>query len=383
MKKILYIIPILFIFISCEIFDFFEVKELEGKFNDYKGKYIYAVHEDYELGIIVDTINTKNGEFKYNIKLNEEKTPVYILDQNSKIITILFLKEGETVNISGSSKPYKPIIEGNNSSALIGKFLNANRNILLKYDFLKGKYYERLHDSIYLKELDIVNDSIVKLATKFINNNTSSPASTFVLYNYVASPKYKSLTRKLSENLSASARTDIISSRIDNFSAFQNFDKGKVLPYSQLTTPKDSLIYSYTYKNKITILTFWDSSDSLSIKKVREIEAYYDTIQQKDKVSMHLVSLDIDKDNWKRVVRNENFKSWQSQIPDGWLNKDVSSIDLRNVPTTFLLNRNGVIIGRDLNIDSLNYLIGKTIINNDSIDLVRQNRGKKGRDNIK
>lgn len=374
MKKIIYIIPILFIFISCKYFDLLSVNELEGKFNDYKGKYIYAVHENFELGILVDTISVNNGEFKYDIKLNNEKTPVYILNDKFKIISILFLKEGETVKLSGSSKPYKPIIEGDGTSVLIGNFLNINRNILMKYDFLKSKYYERLNDSIYLKELELVNDSIVKVASKFVKNNSSSPAATFILYNYISSPKYKTLTRELSENLGVSAKTEVISTRIDNFSALQNFDKGKVLPYSQLSTPTDSLVFSYTYKNKITILTFWDSSDSLSLKKVRNIETYYDTMQQKDKVSMHMISVDIDKENWKNVIKKEKLKSWQTQIPDGWLNKDIATINLQNVPTIFLLNRNGVIIGRDLELDSLNYLIGKTILNNDSLDLVRKKR---------
>ena len=154
-------------------------------------------------------------------------------------------------------------------------------------------------------------------------------------------------------------------------------DKGKVLPYSQLRTPKDSLVYSYTYKNKITIITFWDSSDSLSVLKVKEMEVFYDTLKQKDKISSHMVSLDIDKYSWLSVLDSIETKSWQTHISDGWMNKDISTINLRSVPSVFLLNRNGIIIGRELEFDSLSYLIKKTIINNDSIDEIRKNRNKR------
>ena len=116
-------------------------------------------------------------------------------------------------------------------------------------------------------------------------------------------PKYKILSKTLSEKLNPSAKTDVISARVEHFAALQKFDKGKVLPYSQLKTVKDSLVYSYTYKNKITILTFWDSSDSLSISKVKEVELFYDTLKQKNNVSLHMVSLDTDKKNWRKYGR--------------------------------------------------------------------------------
>ena len=159
----------------------------------------------------------------------------------------------------------------------------------------------------------------------------------------------------------------------------QKLDKGKTLPYSQLKTVNDSLVYSYTYNSKITILTFWDSSDSLSVQKVRDIELFYDTLTQNEKVSSHLVSLDINKTNWKNTIEKENLKSFQTYLPDGWTNKDIATINLRVVPSIFLLNRNGIIIGRELELDSLNYLIEKTIINNDSLDIVRKNRRKNGK----
>ena len=281
--------------------------------------------------------------------------------------------------MSGSSKPYQTSIEGDSTNILIGEFLNNNADILIKYDSLKSIYIDNYKDSLYLSELNKVNDSIVKKSVEFVELNTTNSSSTFIIYNYIASPKYKKLTRELSEKLPPSAKTDVISARVEHFAALQKIDKGKTLPYSQLKTLNDSLVYSYTYKNRITIVTFWDSSDSLSVQKVRDIELFFDTLTQKEKVSSHLVSLDINKTNWKNTIEKENLKSFQTYLPDGWTNKDIATINLRVVPSTFLLNRNGVIIGRELELDSLNYLIEKTIINNDSLDMVRKNRRKNGR----
>ena len=321
----------------------------------------------------------KKSKFKCNLKLNDSKTPVYLLDEKLNKITNLFIKEGDEITLSGSSKPYEAIIQGDSTNLYLGCFLNENSRLISKYDSLKSIYIDNYRDSLYLDELVKVNDTIVRNATYFVEFNTSSPASTFVLYEYIASPKYKILSKTLSEKLNPSAKTDVISARVEHFAALQKFDKGKVLPYSQLKTVKDSLVYSYTYKNKITILTFWDSSDSLSISKVKEVELFYDTLKQKNNVSLHMVSLDTDKKNWISTVDSLKPFSLHTYISDGWMNKDISTINLRLVPSVFLLNRNGIIIGRELEFDSLSYLIDKAIINNDSIDNIKKNRNKKSK----
>lgn len=377
MKKILFIFSILFIISSCSKIDIFSTNEIEGEFTDYKGKIIYVVYENFKSGIVTDTIYIDDNKFELDIELNNSKTPVYILDENFNNITAIFIKEGDAVNLSGSSKSYKTTINGDSTNILIGDFFNNNSQLIFKYDSLKLDYIKRYQDSIYIEELNRINDSIVIKATEFIESNLSSAASTFILYNYVASPKYKTLTRKLAEKLSPVAKAEVISARIEQFAAIQLLDKGKTLPYPQLKTPTDSLVYNYNYKNKITIVTFWDSSDSLSVLKIQEIDKFYDSLKNKDKVSSHLISLDIDKDSWISTINNYDLKSFTTNLQDGWTNKDISAINLRVVPSIFLLNRNGVIIGRELDLDSLNYLIDKTIINNDSIDNLRKNRGKK------
>lgn len=378
MKRLIYFLSILFIITSCNKIDIFSTNEIKGTFTDYDGDCIYAIYENFDSGLITDTIEIKEGSFKANLKLNNSKTPVYLINSEHKAITSLFLKEEEEVILSGSSNPYQTIIEGDSTNILLGGFFNTNFSLLIKNDSIKDIYIDNYNDSIYLSELDLVNRSIVKNAIKFVEENLTSPSSTFIIYEYIASPKYKKLTRELSEKLSPLAKTEVISARIEHFAAIQKLDKGKTLPSSiQLKTQTDSLVYSCQYKNKITILTFWDSSDSASIKKVREVEIFYDTLKQKEKVSVHLVSLDIDKENWLKVIEKEKFKSFKTYVSDGWANRDITDINLRVVPSIFLLNRNGIIIGRELEFDSLNYLIQKTIINNDSLDDLRKNRRKR------
>ena len=137
MKKIVYFLSILFIITSCS------KNEIKGIFTDYDGDCIYAVYENFDSGLITDTIEVKEGKFKANLNLNSSKTPVYLIDKEYKNITPLFIKEKDEIILSGSSKPYQTIIEGDSTNILLGEFFNINCDILIKNDSLKNIYIEK------------------------------------------------------------------------------------------------------------------------------------------------------------------------------------------------------------------------------------------------
>lgn len=363
--------------VSCNKLTIFSSNTIKGYFTDYNDSVIYVVYENFKDGIITDTVLVENGKFKSELNLNDNETPVYLYNKEYKQIITLFMKNGDNVKITGSSLPYQSVIEGDSVNIKIGEFYNANYNILAKSDSLKSKFLSCYNDSAYIKTLNENDSLILKSATQFVKDNFDSPASTFIIYKYVVSSKNKNLTKQLIDILTPQAKSYVISARIEHFAALQKFDKGKVLPYTELKSPKDSNEYSYTKKNKITLLLFWDSSDSISKNKIRELNSYYDTLSTKDKVSLHAISLDMDIENWRNTIKSEKFDFAQTRLKDGWNNKTIATINLKSVPSLFLLNRNGIILGRELELDSVTTLINNTIIRNDSIDNLRKNRNRR------
>lgn len=376
-KYIYILLVILIASVSCNKLTIFSSNTIKGNFTYYNDSVIYLVYENFKDGIITDTVLVENGKFKSELNLNDNETPVYLYNKEYKQIITLFMKNGDNVKITGSSLPYQSVIEGDSVNIKIGEFYNANYNILAKSDSLKSKFLSCYNDSAYIKTLNENDSLILKSATQFVKDNFDSPASTFIIYKYVVSSKNKNLTKQLIDILTPQAKSYVISARIEHFAALQKFDKGKVLPYTELKSPKDSNEYSYTKKNKITLLLFWDSSDSISKNKIRELNSYYDTLSTKDKVSLHAISLDMDIENWRNTIKSEKFDFAQTRLKDGWNNKTIATINLKSVPSLFLLNRNGIILGRELELDSVTTLINNTIIRNDSIDNLRKNRNRR------
>lgn len=377
-KYIYILLVILIASVSCNKLTIFSSNTIKGNFTYYNDSVIYLVYENFKDGIITDTILVENGKFKSELNLNDSETPVYLYNGEYKQIITLFMKNGDNVEISGSALPYQSVIEGDSVNIKIGEFYNANYNILAKSDSLKSKFLSCYNDSAYIKTLNENDSLILKSATQFVKDNFDSPASTFIIYKYIVSSKNKNLTKQLIDILTPQAKSFVISARIEHFAALQKFDAGKVLPYTELKSPKDSNEYSYTKKkNKITLLLFWDSSDSISKNKIRELNSYYDTLSTKDKVALHAISLDMDLDNWRNTIKSEKFDFAQTRLKDGWNNKTIATINLKSVPSLFLLNRNGIILGRELELDSATTLIDNTIIRNDSIDNLRKNRNRR------
>ena len=85
----------------------------------------------------------------------------------------------------------------------------------------------------------------------------------------------------------------------------------------------------------------------------------------------------MDIENWRNTIKSEKFDFAQTRLKDGWNNKTIATINLKSVPSLFLLNRNGIILGRELELDSVTTLINNTIIRNDSIDNLRKNRNRR------
>lgn len=373
-----HLLPILLIALplltSCENGLFKNNFTVTGEFKEYGGKHIYSTHESYKECIVFDTTEVKSGKFTIKAK-SEVETPLYIFDENQKLITTLLVKNGDKIKLNGEFVPYKLEISGNEPNTLIGEFYNNNATILQERDNLRAEFSKNYNDTSYIKKLHAVTDSVTNIAASFVRSHPDSPASLFIIYQYIVSHQNRDLTRSLVELLTPEAKPEVMAARIEKFAALQKYDKGKVMPYTQLLDQKDSAIFSFNRKNMLTVVTFWTISDSLSRKTLRQFRDIYEKYPV-TKLQMHSISVDLDKDSWRNVIKNEAFPWGQSILPDGWNSQTVKSLNLTHIPSTFLLDRNGLIIGRDLGPDSLNILIKKTVERNDSIEAGRRNADK-------
>lgn len=332
---------------------------IKGDITGYGGKTLYALYENPEKGIITDTIAVKSGKFTIKAE-SEQETPLYITDENRRTITALFVKDGDNITISGECAPYKVTVEGSPTNTLLGEFYNKNATMLAKLDSLRNLYATRRNDPDYKSLLAETTDSISRQAGIFVKDNPTSPASVFLTYRYISRYDNRDETRKLIESIAPTTRPERFTAKIERYVSIQRYDKGKVMPYTQLHTPNDSSIYSYTRKNLPTIVYFWSINDTASLRGLDTLRTLYNTLPEK-KIQIHSISLDINKNAWKRVIREKKLPWDQSILPEGWCSQTAYTLNISRLPSIFLIERNSTIIGRDLQMDSLRILLDEKL----------------------
>lgn len=332
---------------------------VKGDMAGYGGTTIYATYENPEKGIITDTVEVKSGKFTIKAE-SEQETPLYITDQDNRLITALFAKNGDEIAISGEFAPYKPKISGNPANTLLGEFYNKNAAILTTLDSLRSNYTAGHGDTAYMARLASITDSVGRLAVKTIEENPTSTASIFMIYRYISRYDNRAETRRLTEGTAPEARPERFTAKIEKYVSAQRYDKDKVMPYTQLHTSNDSSIYNYPRKNLPTIVCFWSINDTASIRMLDTLRNLYNTLPEK-KIQIHSISLDINREAWKKKIREEKLPWAQSILPEGWNSQTAYMLNLSKLPNLFFIEKNGTIIGRDLKTDSLCTLIDEKL----------------------
>ncbi len=122
---------------------------------------------------------------------------------------------------------------------------------------------------------------------------------------------------------------------------------GDTAPEIMLPNLKDSVVNLSSYKGKVVLIDFWASWCGPCRAANPSVVRLYKKYKGKG-FEVFGISLDDKKAAWLKAIKQDNIKYIQVNDKDGWNSKVAATYFVDQIPTNFLLDKNGKVVAIDL-----------------------------------
>jgi len=353
---------------------------VKGKLTNTKKDSIYLEELTSKKMTGIDSaVVSEDGEFYFKVKPKD--IGFYILKLKKNNFITLLIDKGETVEISADamqlSKTYS--VSGSKGTELIKELDNNLQHNYAKVDSLSKIYNEKKGSPDILKIKASVDSTYKKIyfdeknfRKKFIDRNSNSLACIIALYRqFGREPMFninvkedfayiekidKALFTTYPDNEQVKDLHERVA-KIKRLEAERKIAEGKLgigaeAPDFSLRTPDENYITVSSYKGKILLIDFWASWCAPCRAENPKMVKLYNKFKSKD-FSILGVSLDREKDPWVKAIKADKL-SW-AQVSDlkYWDSPVAKLYNVKSIPYTVLLDKEGKIIAKGLSSDSL------------------------------
>ena len=135
-----------------------------------------------------------------------------------------------------------------------------------------------------------------------------------------------------------------------------------------LENPNGKEMSLSSLEGNVVLLDFWASWCGPCRRKNPEIVKLYEEYKNKKYIKgtkgfeIYSVSLDKNKNSWLNAIEKDKL-NWDSHVSDlrGWSSAGGAKYGVRSIPTTYLIDEEGVIIGRNLSSAAIAHELNKRV----------------------
>ena len=325
---------------------------------------------------LVDTVLTgKDGSF--TIKLGLEEPELYILKNQQGALINLLVKPGDRISVNSSLDSFgsKYQVEGSEESEgirMLVEQLDLTRLTLDSLQIVAGTIGDPENPQFELVK-NTYAQAIIKqkrFTIKYLVEHMSSLSSVYALYQKYSDETlvlnqendlqyFKAVADSLEQtypnsSLTKSLRADIEQREI----VFEEAVKlnnllemaDEVSGMLDLSIPDrdGNEIALSSLQGKVILVSFWASGNSPSIQALLQLKSTYNKFHSSG-FEVYAISMDNNKINWMNAIDFNEFNTWinvsELSFPES---KAALLYNISQLPTNFLINREGDILGKNL-----------------------------------
>jgi thiol-disulfide isomerase/thioredoxin len=371
MKRILFLMMVAILAVACRDKNSFTVN---GVLKDKSVKYIYLNRVDVNTPVLIDSAKiSRKGSFHFTVRTAEPD--FYQLGFSKANFITLLTQPGEKVKLSFGSKNLfeNYTVSGSDGTSKL-QVLDVNlANTKMKLDSLSTAYNQAVGQPDFSSRgpaLESEYTNLIKAQRKknieFIITNINSLAAIKALYQTITPEVYvlyepndlqylKIVTDSLTRHYPASKHVQALARDLNNELGKMYAEKiGQLasdLPSVKLDPDLKDIngkrIALSSLKGKYVLLTFWSFLSKECLRENMQLKEYYKIYKNKG-LEIYQINVDKVEADWIKAVRYDELP-WISTREDDPANPvNARLFNVSSLPSNFLFDREGKIIGSNL-----------------------------------
>jgi len=343
-------------------------------FKNASGKTFYFKELKINEVIIIDSFKVKKADKPIVFNLTVPEPGIFVITDNRDNFIPLVLKNGSTIGITAKADELQKsyLVEGSDEST-----------ILYNYNVFTNKHFDRINDlNMYLlrnqqrNDFSKVRDSIYNLYDSVFKAQQQSvislidsfPGSLAVLF--IINQRFgrmlpitedehlhyfklidSAIMVEYPKNLHTLDHHQRVKNYIDQLEekklAAENTSPGKLAPEIRLPDPEGNIQSLFSLHGKVVLVYFWASWNGSSRQFNKELLKLYATFSDRG-FEIFGVSFDNNQEMWENAIHVDQI-TW-TQVSDlAYPSSPIQKLyNVNEIPSSFLLNREGIIVAKNL-----------------------------------
>lgn len=322
-----------------------------------KGKLLLQRRIDGKF-VTIDSCQAHEGAFTFSGKMEmPEMCFIFIADT---LPYLRFFNENATISISSHIDSLSnPAVTGSASHQLLSDY-NAR---MASYESQLQETYTRFRQATqeqdtarmnnYEARFDQIAEEQKAESLLFVGENTSSVVSAYLIWGTLAYDLEVEELEALSGKFSGELRKSIYLQQIDAYiKTLNKVAIGQPFTEIALNDTSGNVQRLSQLKGKLILIDFWASWCGPCRRENPRVVAMYNEFKGSD-FEIFGVSLDEDRAKWIRAINDDGLTWYHVSDLAGWDSEAGKLYGVRSIPHTVLIDKNGIIIARNLRGDEL------------------------------
>ena len=343
--------------------------QITGTWAEGNGKTVYLckMADDRTL-LTVDSAIVQNGAFEMTGPLEQVDRRILVVG-NSKD-NLLLDEHPIKVNITKQENPllklttgaeYDVQISGSREQAVFMQWKREAKAVFSQFFALQQmeKENELTDGQKSLKAL------FAPKAQSFLDSCRNSLAFAYIIGDDIAktAEEGESMYHELSPEVQASYAGQLLLKRIESL---RRLSEGHTAPDIELPAPDGTLVRLSSLCGKYVLVDFWASWCGPCLEEAPNVKAIYEDYKDKG-FEVYGVSLDTNKEAWEKAIEQHGL-NWIHVSSLKGNDAVTREYNVTSIPCTYLLDKDGRIIDRDLRGQALRNKIVSLLDNNQTKD---------------